>query len=338
MDEIQWQVFTFLVDRFEAPLLASLDNVIVAFADYARVPLWSALTLHIVFTGLLLLYDQLDDAFGVVARRLVTMVLVAWLVTEPGTYQYYVQTLFFDILPRELAGALTNGGATGPVTASSFDQVWLKSWRAGLEVWRASGTFDFGEKFLVAAYWLIALGATAIFFAIWLISRLLLALSIALGPLLVGLALFPATRAVFERWIGAMLSSVLLQVATVVLLFITLTVGNEIVGTVARMGNTDPTNMLQVLFAGIVFFFVAGYVAVHLPAYASSLAGGLTFHTNAVARALTGAASAVAGPAAEQIKRRAEQAGEAAWHLQRRLRTPPGNSLSRGRPPKDDGA
>lgn len=335
MDEIQWQVFTFLVEQFETPLLASVDDVTVAFADYVRVPLQLALVLHIAFTGVLLLQEQHEEAPGIVVRRLAAMVVVVWLVTEPGTYQYYVQGLFFDILPRELAGALTNGGVVSPVTASSFDQVWLKAWRGGLEVWRALGTLDLGEKLLVAVYWVIALGASAIFFAIWLISRLLLALSIAFGPLLIGLALFKPTRAVFERWIGAMLTSVLLQVATVVLLYITLQVGNEIVGQVAAMANTDPMNMLQVLLAGALFFFVAGFVALHLPAYASSLAGGLHFHTNAIARALSGAASAAAAPAREVTRRTVEHAGEAARHLQRRLRPPPGGSLSHRRPPAD---
>jgi type IV secretion system protein VirB6 len=42
--------------------------------------------------------------------------------------------------------------------------------------------------------------------------------------------------------------------------------------------------MIQVL-AGVVFFAVAGFVALQLPAVASSLAGGLHFHTGALARA-----------------------------------------------------
>ena len=43
-------------------------------------------------------------------------------------------------------------------------------------------------------------------FAIWLISRVILALYIAIGPLLIGLALFPATRSIFEHWITALFS------------------------------------------------------------------------------------------------------------------------------------
>ena len=336
MEEIQWQVFTYIVAQVETPLLDTVGSVVDAFLHYVRTPLQVALILHIALTGALFLYDQLEDAPGVVVRRLVLMSLVVWLITEGGAYQRYVQDLFFAILPGELTGVLTGGGVARAVTASSFDEVWMKAWRAGLEVWRMLGTLDLAEKFVVILFWFAAIAATALSFAIWLVSRLLLALSIALGPLLVGLVLFKATKPIFECWFGAMIASVLLQVTTVVLLFITLAVGNRIVGTVAAMGSTDPIAMLQVLLAGVLFFAVAGFVTLQLPAYAASLAGGLQFHTGAIVRALTDTAATVAAPAREAARevgrRGAARAIEAARHLPQRLRPPPGGSLSgRGR-------
>jgi type IV secretory pathway VirB6-like protein len=67
-------------------------------------------------------------------------------------------------------------------------------------------------------------------FAIWLISRVILALYIAIGPLLIGLALFPATRSIFERWIGSLISCVILQITTIVLLYIVLAVEQQVAG------------------------------------------------------------------------------------------------------------
>ena len=337
MDEVQWQVFTYIVAQVETPLLEVVGDVVAAFLRYVRTPLQVALILHIALTGALFLYDQLEDAPGVVVRRLVLMSLVVWLITEGGAYQRYVQELFFAILPGELTGVLTSG-VTEPVTASSFDEVWMKAWRSGLEVWRTLGTLDLAEKLVVILFWAAAIAWSALAFAIWLVSRLLLALSIALGPLLVGLVLFKPTKPVFERWIGAMIASVLLQVTTVILLFITLAVGGEIVGTVAAMGGTDPIAMLQVLLAGVLFFAVAGFVTWQLPAYAASLAGGLQFHTGAIVRALTDTAATVAAPAREAARevgrRGAARAIEAVRHLPQRLRPPPGGSLSdRGRHP-----
>jgi type IV secretion system protein VirB6 len=204
--------------------------------------------------------------------------------TGAGVYQQYVYDFFFTTLPQGLASALTSGG-TGTIDANSFDVVWMKAWRAGLEVWRTLSWNDFAEKIVVIVFWLGAIISTVFAFAIWLISRVLLALSIALGPLLIGLVLFPATRAIFERWIGLLIACVILQITTVVLLYIVLTVEQEVAGTVAAMGSVDPMVMIQVLLAGVVFFAVAGFVALQLPAVASSLAGGLHFHTGALARA-----------------------------------------------------
>jgi type IV secretory pathway VirB6-like protein len=55
-------------------------------------------------------------------------------------------------------------------------------------------------------------------------------LYIAIGPLLIGLALFPATRSIFERWIGSLISCVILQIATIVLLYIVLAVEQQVAG------------------------------------------------------------------------------------------------------------
>ena len=165
----------------------------------------------------------------------------------------------------------------------------MKAWRAGLEVWRTLGWQDVAEKAVVAIFWLAAIISTVITFAIWLISRVLLALFIAIGPLLIGLVLFPATRSIFERWIGLLISCVILQITTTVLLFIVLGVEQLVVGKVVLMGSVDPMAMIQVLLAGVIFFAVAGYVAWQLPGVASSLAGGLHFHVGAVGRAMKGA-------------------------------------------------
>jgi type IV secretory pathway VirB6-like protein len=62
------------------------------------------------------------------------------------------------------------------------------------------------SSWIIVAFWIVATVSTVVAFAISLISRVILALYIAIGPLLIGLALFPATRSIFERWIGWLIS------------------------------------------------------------------------------------------------------------------------------------
>lgn len=289
MGDIQWQIFAYIVSQVETPLMAVVAEVLNAFLTYVAAPLRVALVLYIALTGLLVIRGEVNETGVSLFGRILRMILVVWVITGAGVYQQYVYDFFFTTLPNGLTDALTSSGSIRIVNANSFDQVWLRAWRAGLEVWRTLGWSDIAEKAVVVLFWAVAILSTGFCFAIWLISRVILALYVALGPLLIPLVLFAATRAIFERWFGSLISCVILQVTTIVLLFIVLAVEQEVVSTVTRIGSVDPMVMLQVLLAGMIFFAVAAYVAFQLPAFAASLSGGLAFHTGALARAARGA-------------------------------------------------
>ncbi|SCX35828.1 type IV secretion system protein [Agrobacterium rosae] len=286
MGDIQWAVFGYIVSQVETPLVSAVATVTNAFLTFVAAPLKVALVLYIALTGVLIIRGETSEAGAPLLGRILKMAIVVWVITGAGVYQQYVYDFFFTALPTGLANALTSSGAAGAVSADSFDKVWIKAWRAGLEVWRTLSWRDIAEKFVICIFWLAAIISTVFCFAIWLISRVLLALYIAIGPLLIGLVLFPATRSIFERWIGALISCVILQITTIVLLYIILEVEAQVVGQVAAMGSVDAMAMIQVLLAGVIFFAVAAFVAFQLPGVASSLAGGLHFHVGAVARTI----------------------------------------------------
>jgi len=122
------------------------------------------------------------------------------------------------------------------------------------------------SSWIIVAFWIVAIVSTVVAFAIWLISRVILALYIAIGPLLIGLALFPATRSILERWIGSLVSCVILQITTIVLLYIVLAVEQQVTGQIALTAETDLIGRVEVLLAGVIFFGLAGFVAFQLPA------------------------------------------------------------------------
>ena len=350
MDDIQWRIFAYIVAQVETPLVGAVADVLEAFLAYVATPLRVALVLHVALTGLAILSGRVTDTAATLTGRLLAMILVVWIITGTGTYQRFVYEFFFTTLPNGLAEALTSSGTVSTVSADSFDRVWLKAWHAGLEVWRTLGWSDVAEKAVVVLFWAASILSTAFCFAIWLISRVVLALYIALGPLLVPLALFAATRTVFERWIGSLIGCVILQIATIILLYIVLIVEGRVVGTVAAMGSVDPMVMLQVLLAGVIFFAVATYVALQLPALAAALSGGLALHTGALVRSAQAALGSPGHPQldghghARRVGRSGalgalHMAGSAAWGRTgpaaiRHRSPPPAGSLSdRAAPP-----
>ncbi len=283
--DIQWKIFAYIVSQVETPLVSAVTQVMNAFLSFVAAPLKIALVLYIALTGILIIRGQTDEAGSALLGRFLKMALVVWILTGSGAYQQYVYDFFFTTLPQGLANALTSGGVTA-IDANTFDTVWTKAMGAGVDIWRTVSWHDFATQLIVVIFWVAAILSTVVAFAIWLISRVILALYIAIGPLLIGLALFPATRAIFERWIGSLISCVILQITTIVLLYIVLVVEQQVVGQIALMAETDLVGRLQVLLAGVIFFAVAGFVAFQLPGVASSLSGGLHFHSGAIARAL----------------------------------------------------
>jgi type IV secretion system protein VirB6 len=286
--DIQWQIFAYIVSQVETPLMTTVTQVMNAFLAFVGPPLKVALVLYIALTGVLILRGETNEAGAPLIGRFLKMAIIVWVITGTGVYQQYVYDFFFTTLPQGLANALTTGGASNTVNANSFDQVWLQALQAGIDIWRTLTWHDIAEKLIIVLFWAVAIVSTVFCFAIWLISRLFLALYIAIGPLLVGLALFPATRSIFERWIGSLISCVILQITTVVLLYIVLSVEQKVVGQIGTMSETDPFARIQVLLAGVIFFGVAAFVAFNLPGMASSLAGGLHFHVGAIARTMQG--------------------------------------------------
>lgn len=288
MEDVQWQMFAYIVSQVETPLVTAVTEVSNSFLAYVAAPLKIALVLYVALTGFLIARGEAPAPMSVLLPRILKMAIIVWLLTGSGNYQQWVYNFFFVTLPGSLQDAMTSGGG-GTVSANSFDQGWIKAWRAGLEVWKKLSWHDIGPQIAVILFWMAAIISNVFCFAIWLISRVTLAIYIALGPLLIPLVLFPATRGVFERWIGALISCVILQITTIVLLYIILLTEQIVVGTVATKAATSDIEGIQVLLSGIIFFAVAAFVALQLPGLASSLSGGLTFHTGAIARGMQSA-------------------------------------------------
>lgn len=323
-----YQIFQYIASRIENPFLDSVSQIVSALVSYAATPVQLALVIYIALTGVLVMRGYAAEGLGGLVGRAVKLCIVAWIATNGSVYADWVQTFVLTSLPADITQALNgvNGGTT--ITANSFDLIWNKAFGSGLQVWRSLGTFDFGESIVVVVFWASAIAACLAGFVIWFLSHVILGLFIAVGPLLIGLVLFSATRAIFERWIGAMLSCILLQVFTVIMITITIGVEAQIVQQIHDYAGTNPYEQIQLLFCAIIFFGFAAIVAVQLPGAATALAGGLHFHSGAMLRAATGAvATAVrgAGRAGLVTARGGVAATRFTWQ---RMRPPTGGSLS----------
>jgi type IV secretion system protein VirB6 len=200
---------------FDANLLSAITDVINNGLAWARPQVRAAATLFILISGWLVLTGRMDKS--VLAGRVLRIVIVAALLTSAGTFNTYVRDLFLQDIPASIGGALT--GATTYAPAAQFDALWNATQRiAATMLAEATGYTQFGERLAIRLLQAVSLIALVVIFLIWIIARVLMGFVIALGPFLIGLALFDATRPFVDRWVGKLMSLTLVQLSVSVML------------------------------------------------------------------------------------------------------------------------
>jgi type IV secretion system protein VirB6 len=322
---MNWTLFTSIATQIETPLLNAVSNVANSLIAAVAAPFQAALCVYIAMLGFMIASGRVSEPVRDTWGRIAKGAGVAFFLTA-GAYNQYVQNLFLNGIPNDIANTIT-GATGGQIGADSFDHIWNKAFAGGLAVWKNIGTFDFGLAIVICIYWFAAAVATAFGFLIWLVSHILLGLFVAVGPLIIGMFLFPATRSIFERWVGLLLSMIFLQVFVVSLLVVLITAENALLANIDSAGNGNPFAQVQVLFGAIILFIIVGVIVVQLPGAATALAGGMQFHANVLARATFGRSLTLASHAAGGAVRLTAAQGRA---VRRRFtaRPTPGPSLS----------
>ena len=331
-------VFSYIYQDIENPLVDGLAQLMAALVSYAATPVQTALVIYIALTGILILRGHASEGIGSLVTRILKMSLVVWFATNGALYTTWVSGFFLTALPNEVSQAVSSsmdGGTT--ISANSFDVLLVKAYDAGLEVWKLLSWTDIGEQVFVVLYWVVASLACLVTFAIWFISHVSLAIFVALAPLMLPMVLFRVTAPIFERWVGAMISAVIVQVVTVILLTLTLQVEAQLVAQLANYTGTNPFEQIRTLIAAIAFFGFATLLAFQIPGFGTALAGGLHFHTGALARATLGAVSGGASEMARRAGAISNQADAAVMsgvrNVYQRIRPPTGGSLSKAPTP-----
>jgi len=162
------------------------------------------LTLYIVFIGYRLILGRGGLRVGDAALSMLKIGLVVALATNWGLFQ----TLVYDTLtkaPTELGGILLDGQAPFARLQDAFDglqqSATLMASRASVGAAATQGGPGFGAFAVNTGGMTLVLSTLGVLLA----SKVVLAILLALAPLVVGLALFEATRGLVEGWLKAMI-------------------------------------------------------------------------------------------------------------------------------------
>jgi len=282
---MNWNVFAWITSSVETPLMGLVDALMGTFLSEAALIVKGAATLFVIIYGFLILSGRAQPGPDFIAQA-AKLGGVLWFAYSG--YNTYVYDFMFISFPAWLSSKVTGTA----LDTNAFDSLWLKAWESGMLTIQMLGQWDFMEKGVVVVYWIGAALATLFCFSLWMISKVFLAMTIIVGPLFIALFMFQATRGFVERWVGALVGMIILQFSTVLMLTIMVEAQTEIMGKVATGAAAgNPYVTMQTLFSALIFFGVTAFASLHLPAFATQFAGGLSFHTGAIARGTYGAAA-----------------------------------------------
>ncbi len=230
-------------------------------------------TIYVMFWGYLHLRGRIDEPIVDGAVRILKLVAVFGVGLHLWLYHSLIVE-FFYVAPTELSARLV--GAAAPV--QTVDVIWDRGAEVASTLWNRGSILagDTGFYFAgVAVYLLVGFVCVYTLFLMAL-SRIALAVLLALGPVFIVLFLFDGTRRFFDAWLQELANYALVSVITVLVDALMLDLLRSYAEQTAARGESlvtvDALNLT--LAAGLVVLILRQVLPI-----AARLAGGFALST-----------------------------------------------------------
>ncbi len=245
--------------------------------------------LYVMFWGYMQLTGKIEEPFITGLRRIILLVVVMGGALQLWLYNAVIVDTFYNA-PAQLASAVA--GAASPV--STLDVVWQAAGTVAGELWNRGSIWNNQMGFYIAGVLVWIIMGLVCCYAMFLIalSKIALAVLLALGPLFIIFRLFEGTRRLFDAWLLQLANYGFITVLTVLLGALLLSLIQSYATQTAARGSALATvDALDMLLAAVIVLLVLRQI---MP-IAASLAGGSSLSTmGAWSRGLGGIARSLA--------------------------------------------
>lgn len=249
----------------------------------------TAAVIYVMVWGYLHLQGKIDEPLIGAATRLLTLVVVFGVGLRLWLYHDVVVATFFDA-PAALAARLA--GAPDPV--ATIDTIWDRGGAVAGTLWDRGGLLSGDVGFYFAATAIYVLVGCVCVYTMFLIalSRVALAVLLAVGPIFIVLSLFASTRRYFDAWIQELVNYAFVSILTVLVVALLLDFVDAYAAQTAALGaavlTVDALDLA--LAAGLVVLVLRQVLPI-----AARLAGGFALSTFGATGQVARRAAAVAG-------------------------------------------
>ena len=249
----------------------------------------TGVTVYVLLMGYAIMRGEAHDSLHTFLWRSAKIAFVTALALSAGEFQANVIELIEGTqggLTQALSGAASLGALIDLVEQPYIalqTAIWDQSAPTGLQI--------FPSLSLVFAAVLVAIAQFFLFiiaFGMYLLAKVALALVLAVGPVFILCAAFPATQRFTESWLGQALNFALLNVLIAASISMLTQFASDFAG--QMVGQVDSIGILRDVCALLMATVAMGVVMLNLERLASALAGGVAIQGigRDISRALSG--------------------------------------------------
>ncbi|WEF31464.1 type IV secretion system protein [Pseudoduganella chitinolytica] len=287
-------MFSDLTDALDTYITSVGTDIIASISGVA----YSMLMIYMMLWGWTMMRGMISEPITDGVARIVRLAVIVGLALNLGRYQDYVSDFLWDA-PEAMAGIIASGFDDASANVQYLDVLMSRLYDIGNAYWQtavSSGGWipDIGMMAVALLVWIAGLAATGFAAFLLALSKMALAVLLALGPIFVLLLIFEGTKKFFEAWLAQALNYVFLIVLTAAAVKLVMTIIETYLDVSAAGIIASPT--IDKALPALVFCLISALLMAQLPTMASSLGGGAAISTlGAVGWAYTRAFSSATG-------------------------------------------
>ncbi len=256
------------------------SSIIAAITPVAT----TLITIYVVLWGWSMMRGVISEPITDGVSRIVRLAVITGIALNLGRYNGYLADMLWNS-PDALAGYIASGYSNTTTNMQFLDSLMSQIYDLGDVYWQKAfagmgtiGIPNIGLIIIAILIWAAGLLATAYGAFLLALSKMALAIILAVGPLFVLMTIFEPTRRFFDSWIGQALNYVFLAMLSAAAIKLVMTILQTYLTAAGGAGVLTDPSVSQALPA-IVLCAIGMLVMMQLPSIASALGGGVAIGT-----------------------------------------------------------
>lgn len=249
-----------------------VSRVFAPVANAVSTPLWAAVTLFVALYGYMVMTGQIQHLYQTAFRNILLVGFVTYTALNWDWFGY-----FYDVFTQtpDMFSSTLSLGHTAP---SALDELYDRGMATTFSIWSRSG-WDLALWALGAVVFIVTLSLVGFAIFMLLLAKLLVAITLGMGPIFIAFGLFDSTRQWFKNWIASLVTLVIFQL----LIYATLGLGYSIYQAVVPEGDLysastmDSTQLQGRVLPLLVIFIALLFVLRKVDGHAQALIGSMSY-------------------------------------------------------------